>query len=62
MFIAANTNVEAGLFGDLSASTAGPTWTRVSLANLPVGAYPAVAWDGYGNLFLAYVDGSFSGD
>jgi uncharacterized repeat protein (TIGR01451 family) len=59
MFIAANTNGEAGLFGSVSANS-GYSWTRVSLANLPVGAYPAVAWDGYGNLFLAYVDGPFS--
>ena len=59
MFIAANTNVEGGLFGSVSSST-GSSWTNVFLTNLPVGAYPAVAWDGYGNLFLAYVDGPFS--
>ncbi|MGA2544444.1 MAG: hypothetical protein ABSG78_23080 [Verrucomicrobiota bacterium] len=60
MFIAANTNVEAGLYGAVSVNS-GVTWSAVSLANLPVGAYPAVAWDGYGNLFLAYADGALSG-
>jgi uncharacterized repeat protein (TIGR01451 family) len=60
MFIAGNVKVESGLFGATS-STSGSSWTTVSLANLPAGAYPAVAWDGLGNLFLAYVDGSFSG-
>ncbi len=60
MFIAANTNVEAGLFGALSIN-GGSNWTAVSLGNLPAGAYPAVAWDGLGNLFLAYVDGAAQG-
>ena len=59
MFIACNTNGAAGLFGSVSTDS-GDSWTNVVLANLPVGAYPAVAWDGYGNLFLAYVDGPFS--
>ena len=60
MFIAANVKVESGLFGAYSSSS-GSSWTTVSLANLPVGAYPAVAWDGLGNLFLAYVDGAPNG-
>jgi uncharacterized repeat protein (TIGR01451 family) len=60
LFIAANTNVEQGLFGATSANS-GTSWTTVSLTNLNNGAYPAVAWDGYGNLFLAYADGNFSG-
>jgi uncharacterized repeat protein (TIGR01451 family) len=58
MFVAANTNNGAGLFGAIGSGT---SWTPVSLANLPAGANPAVAWDGYGNLFLAYADGSSSG-
>ncbi len=60
MFIAANLKVQAGLFGAYSTAS-GTNWTTVSLANLPAGAYPAVAWDGLGNLFLAYVDGSPNG-
>jgi uncharacterized repeat protein (TIGR01451 family) len=60
MFIAANVKVQAGLFGAVSSSS-GTLWTTVSLANLPAGAYPAVAWDGLGNLYLAYVDGSPNG-
>ncbi len=60
MFIAANVNGGTGLFGATS-STSGSNWTAASLANLPAGAYPAVAWDGLGNLFLAYVDGAPQG-
>jgi len=70
LFVAANTNVEAGLFGAYCSSVMTGTnlaniaitnLTPTSLAGLPPGEYPAVAWDGYGNLFLAYADGAFSG-
>jgi uncharacterized repeat protein (TIGR01451 family) len=64
LFIAGDTNVNsvasAGLFGRYSINS-GTTWLASSLTNLPAGAYPAVAWDNYGNLFLAYVDGFFMG-
>ena len=59
MFIAANTNVEAGLFGAYSTNF-GTNWTATSLTNIPIGAYPTVAWDGFGNLFLAYADAGTS--
>jgi uncharacterized repeat protein (TIGR01451 family) len=70
LFIAANTNVEQGLFAATCSNMIVGTnitnvvitnLTAVSLANLPSGEYPAVAWDNYGNLFLAYADGSYSG-
>jgi uncharacterized repeat protein (TIGR01451 family) len=62
MFLAANTNVEAGLFGAYSTNS-GTNWSSnvLGYTNPPPGAYPALAWDAYGNLFLAYADGSFSG-
>ena len=62
MFLAANTNSQAlqpGLYGAFSYN-GGTNWLEISLANLPIGSDPAVAWDGYGNLFLAYADGSSS--
>ena len=58
MFLAANTNLGSGIF---AAVGSGSSWTPFPQTNLPAGAYPAVAWDGYGNLFLAYADGASSG-
>jgi uncharacterized repeat protein (TIGR01451 family) len=60
VFVAGNINVNNGIFGQYS-TDGGSTWHASSLTKIPVGAYPAVAWDGYGNLFLAYVDSSFAG-
>ena len=60
MFLAANMNAQAfqpSLFGSVSFN-GGTNWTTVSLASLPVGANPAVAWDGYANLFMVYEDGT----
>jgi len=60
LFIAADTNalaVQPGLIGMLSFN-GGSNWGQISLAGLPAGSQPAVAWDGYGNLFLAYADGT----
>lgn len=60
MYIAMDTSGGAGLSAKHSVN-GGTNWTLVSLSSLPSGANPAVAWDGYGNLFLAYVDSTFSG-
>ena len=57
LFIAGNTNASfnPGLFSRYSTNS-GTNWLSGSLTNLPPGYNPAVAWDGYGNLFLAYAD------
>jgi uncharacterized repeat protein (TIGR01451 family) len=60
MFIAGNVNANTGVFGLYSTNGCGTNWTTVTLTNLPQGLDPAVAWDAYGNLFLAYVNGVIS--
>ncbi|MGA3179041.1 MAG: hypothetical protein ABSF38_01715 [Verrucomicrobiota bacterium] len=63
LFIAGNTNAgfSPGLFSRYS-TNAGSSWQPGALTNLPGGYDPAVAWDGYGNLFLAYADNSSGTD
>jgi uncharacterized repeat protein (TIGR01451 family) len=57
MFTVANTNASfnPGLFSKYSTNS-GTNWLVGSLTNIPAGYNPAVAWDAYGNLFLAYAD------
>ena len=60
MFVAANMHAQAlqpSLFGAVSFN-GGANWFEVSLTSLPIGANPAVAWDGYANLFMVYEDGT----
>ncbi|MGA2174351.1 MAG: hypothetical protein ABSH38_05130 [Verrucomicrobiota bacterium] len=65
VFVAAMSDTSNGLFAAISANQ-GQSWTKAIIANGKdklVQAYgePSVAWDAYGNLYVAYLPATYEG-